>query len=226
MKKNILLIGMMVMLLLAGCSNQAALKSNSESSQTAVVSNHDSVDISQFSIKKIEEKDSLPVAVSSMKEVLKSTGRFNEGEITGESDPLQVQAVFFDLGEVQKDGSGTASFTIHLDGESPKDSTKLVSYHFTKSDMQTDKSKDIRWGLKTFLQLFHIELTDDMWNGIAAVSNMPGDTTGARTDYWGYGDERKGIQLIYANLGDAVQIDIHPYDNYMGKKPGSIENLQ
>lgn len=225
MKKNILLISMMVMILLAGCSNQTAQKSNPESSQTAVVSNNDSVDISKFSIKKIEDKDSLPVAVSSIKEVLTSTGRFHEGEVTGDSDSLQVQDVFFDLGVVQKDGNVTASFTIHQDIKSPKDSTKLVSYSFTKSDMQMDKSKDIRWGLKTFLQLFNVELTDDMWNDIVVVSNMAGDTAGMGTDYWGYGDEGKGIQLIYANLADTVQIDINPYSKYMGKMDSNIKEL-
>lgn len=78
--------------------------------------------------------------------------------------------------------------------------------------------------MKIFLQLFDVELTDSMWNEIVTVSAMDGDVNSLGTDYWGYGDEQKGIQLIYADLGETVQIDIHPYDDYKGEKPYGIEN--
>lgn len=229
MKKNILLITMMATILLAGCSDQTAQKSNSEqspqSSQSVNASNDDLIDMSKFTIKKIGNKDSLPIAVSSIQEVLLSTGRVHKSEVTGNKGSLYVRDVSLQLGDEQKDGSATASFT-YQEMKSPKDSTSIVSYNFAKSTMQTDKAEDIKWGLKTFLQLFDSELTDNMWNNIATVSAMKGDAAGMGTDYWGYGDEQKGIQLIYTNLNENVQIDIHPYSEYMGKQPSGIKSLQ
>lgn len=71
MKKSILYISLIAMVLLAGCSNRA-LKANhseqtSQGNQTSTATSNDTVDISQFSIKKITDKDSLPIAVSSIK---------------------------------------------------------------------------------------------------------------------------------------------------------------
>ena len=229
MKRSILLITLIVMIILAGCSNQTVKTSNNEQitqeNQTAAVIQNDNVDINNFSINKITDKNSLPIAVSSIEEVLISTGNFTESNVEGEAASLQVRDVFLQLGEKQADGCYIASFD-YQEMKSPKDSTELVSYHFKKSDMQTEKSEDIKWGLKTFLQLFDVELADDIWSDIQAVSAMGEDTTGMGTDYWGYGNEQKGIQLIYVNLSENVQVDIHPYGEYMGERPDTIDSLQ
>lgn len=102
------------MILSAGCSDQTAQKNKSEQSPQSIQSvnafsinafNDESIDMSKFAIKKIGNKDSLPVAVSSIQEVLLFTGRVHKSEATGNAGALYVRDVLLKLGDEQRMGA-------------------------------------------------------------------------------------------------------------------------
>jgi len=93
----------------------------------------------------------------------------------------------------------------------PENSTTILSYNFSKADVNSEGHDTIKWGLDLLLRIFETELTAEAWTDIMAVA-AKGETEDAwGTDYEGYANKEAGIRLVYGNLGEKVQVDIRPY---------------
>lgn len=160
-------------------------------------------------VEKIDVEGYLPVTVNSLEAVLSASGYFTIEEVEQpQSDGRTPIAVYGWLG---KDGNHWSAGIYFCETNTSSNATDIVSYNFLKSDVTGEKEKDIQQGLSLLLQAFEVDLTDDMWKEIMAIAQKPGSSGILGTDYDGYSNEQAGIRLIYADLGESVQIDIRAY---------------
>lgn len=208
MKKRLsFLITLLILLSMIGCNNvespdSVQLHTNKTNNVDA---NNLPIDIDTSSIIKIEKSGFIPVSTDSIKSVLKSTGRFEISEMPLLSGDVDVNC---SLDKTNDDNIAHISFIVLDDN-----ATKMVSYNFSKTAVQGQGESTVRWGLNVLLNIFGDSLIDDAWNDILAISAMNNEVGALGTDYDGYSNEDSGIKLIYADLGDYIQIDIKPYSN-------------
>lgn len=200
MKKILLfLIILLLLLSMVGCSN--AGKPNADQSNT----NNTTIDIDTSLITRIEKAGFIPVSTDSIKNVLKSTRRFEIAEVPQLSGDIDVHC---GLDKTDSDSIAHISFTVLDDN-----ATTMVSYNFSKTAVKGQNERSVRWGLNVLLHIFDDSLTDDAWNDILAIAAKNDSVGGLGKDYDGYSNADTGIKLIYADLGNSVQIDIEPYSN-------------
>jgi len=191
--KKILSIVQVILFLLC----LTACGSANQSSQT---------DAKSVSIQKIDLEGYLPVTTESITNVLKRTGRFAISETKFNTGAVDVYGV------LDKNGDEEAARVTFCETDIDHHATDFVFYNFLKSDVLGTKETAIRWGFSTLLSAFEVELTDDIWNAVLEVAQKAGSAGALGTDYDGYADEQAGIRLIYADLGESVQIEIRPYE--------------
>lgn len=172
--------------------------------ENSTVSNPE-IDIDFSSVIQVEKQGYLLVNTDSLKSVLNSTGRFEISEFPHMYD--DDIDVFFELDKVDGNSIASVFFTSTDDN-----TTKRVSYNFSKDALQGGSEASIRWGLDVLLQTFGDKLTDDIWNEILSIAEKNESVGAFGTDYEGYSNTDTGIKLIYADLGGNVQIDIKAID--------------
>lgn len=206
MKKILsLLITLFILLFMVGC-NDGKNSDNIHpctSKANNIDNNDSSIDIDSSLITKIEKADFIPVSTNSIKDLLNNTGRFEISEIPQLNGDIDV---FCDLDKTNGDSTASIAFTVLEDN-----ATDMISYNFSKTAVQGQGESTVRWGLNILLNIFDDSLTDDVWNDILAIAASNNEADGLGTDYDGYSNKDTGIKLIYADLGDNVQIDIKPY---------------
>lgn len=213
MKKILLFLIALLLLSLVGCGN--ARKPDTDQSNTNntnnveannstnAEANNSTIDIDTSLIIRIEKAGFIPVSTDSIKNVLKSTRRFEISELPLLSGNIDVHC---GLDITDSDSIAHISFIVLDDN-----ATTMVSYNFSKTAVQGQNERSVRWGLNVLLHIFNDSLTDDAWNDILAIA-AKNDSVGALgKDYDGYSNADTGIKLIYADLGNNVQIDIKPY---------------
>lgn len=92
------------------------------------------------------------------------------------------------------------------------ESADIVSYTFTKESALANE-KDIRWGFSLLMDAIGSELTDEIWQDIMEIAAKNGQVNPLGNDYDGISDDKKAFFMIYADLGDTVQIDIRPFSS-------------
>ncbi len=186
---------LLVSLALLGCSN------NEPSSYVTPDNTPIKIDID--SIEKISNPGCIPVRTTSIKENLLATGRF---EITEFSKPFGDVDVHFSL-DNRKDNAAASVFFTEID-----ETTTIISFNFSKKDINGDISASIRWGLDALLQTLGDCLNDDIWDDLLTIAAKSEDVGAFGTDFEGYSNQDTGLKLIYADLGNNVQVDIRPYN--------------
>ena len=186
---------------LVGCNNE---KKYATKTSDVISKDNDYVDIDSSTLIRVEAIGRIPVSTDSIRDILQKTGRFEFKEIHFENG---VSDYNFGL-----DKNGGNDCTAHLSFQVlPGMSTEIISYNFSKATVMSDQSEDIRWGLDTLLRIFETELTDETWEDILEVAESSEKVGALGVDHKGYENEHAGIRLIYADLGDNMQIDIRPY---------------
>jgi len=166
------------------------------------------IDIDISKIVKVDAPDCLPVSTTSIREILSDTGRFAYDRISYPVGGGAVADEFFRLDKTDSEGSYPARVSYQvLSGNT----TQIISYNFNKSAINGNEHDAVKWGLGVLLRIFGAELTDNAWSDIMEVAAKSETEDAWGTDYEGYADEENGIRLIYANLGNNVQIDIRPF---------------
>ncbi len=163
-------------------------------------------DAEPVSIQKIDLEGYLPVTTESITSVLKSARRFTISEIKLDTGAVDIYGV------LDKNGDEDAARVTFCETDIDHHATDFMLYNFLKSDVLGAKETTIRWGLSVLLSAFEVELTDDIWSAVMEVAQKTGSAGALGTDYDGYADEQAGIRLIYADLGECVQIDIRAYE--------------
>ena len=207
-KKNVYLIALTISLtvFMMGCAEESnpPILDNDQPSIADTQSNTPvEVDISN-SIK-IDKNGFLPISTVSMQEILNTySERFDELLITHENGDIDMR---YSLDKTE-DGMSKAGITFKNEGDGE---AIILSYNFAKADANGDHAQSIRWGFDLVTQIFSIELTDDIWSEIMDVASDDKEVGAMGTDYEGYSNEDSGVRFIYADLGENIQIDIHPY---------------
>ena len=195
-------IALVLLLAMVGCSSTEQPNS---SKPNTIAPDNSTVDIDTSSITRIEKTGCISVSTDSIKGILTDTGRFEIAEIP------QLGGVDVICGLDKENGESIAGiiFTVLDDN-----TTTMISYNFSKDAIQ-GKSKDpVRWGLDILLRILGDSLSDDTWDDILAIAEKSESVGGFGTDHEGYSNPDAGIiELIYADLGNNVQIDIRPYNS-------------
>jgi len=150
---------------------------------------------------RVDKPGCLPVSTKSIKAVLDSTGRFYYQKIMLPDGVINVD---FSLDRTDENEGWARLFYEVL----PGDTTTILSYNFSKADVNGEAQDAIRWGLDTVLRILGVELTDDAWADIMTIAAKPEKQDAWGTDYAGLVDETAGVRLIYGNLGEKVQVDV------------------
>ena len=150
---------------------------------------------------RVDKPGCLPVSTKSIKAVLDSTGRFYYQKLTLPDGVINVD---YSLDRTDESEGYARLFYEVL----PGDTTTILSYNFSKSDVNGEGLDAIRWGLDTILHIMEVDLTDEAWADIMAVAAKPEKQDAWGTDYAGFMDEKAGVRLVYGNLGEKVQVDV------------------
>ena len=179
--------------ILSGCTNDKA-PTNDAPKNNAVI------DIDTSKIIRVNIAGRIPISTDSIRDILVETSRFNFSEIPFENG---VTDYHFSLDKNGDNSSARLFFSVL-----PEKSTEIISYNFSKAAVKGNQSEDIKWGLDLLLHILGTELTDGTWGDILDIVSKSGTVGALGKDYEGYKNEACSIRLVYADLGENVQIDI------------------
>ena len=197
MKRLVCFLCMLLVLVSASGCGSVEPSDDVSTNHSAVSNTEAEIDFS--SAVPVEKPGYLPVSTDSIKDILKSTGRFEISEIP----QMYVVDVLCELDKTDESNLAILWFAADEDN-----TTKKVSYNFKKDAVKDGHEDSIRWGLDVLMQILGDELTDDTWSDILAIAEKNESVGAFGTDYEGYANADTGIKLIYADLGNNVQIDI------------------
>jgi hypothetical protein len=204
--KRVSVLLILLIFCLSGCTGSRERANPVSTPDTHVSQDNSVIDIDTSKLVKVEVQGRLPISTESIKAVLTDTGRFtyNRVELPGGNIDLH-----FSLDKPDGDdfaGAARIFFSVLTEN-----TTEIISYNFSKSEVNGNKQDTIKWGIDLVLHIFGTELTDETWADITEIASKLDDIGAMGADYEGYADEEAGIRLIYADLGENVQIDIRPY---------------
>lgn len=204
MKKSIQFTFMIIILslLLSGCGKN---KTSAETPSHYYPKNNSKIHVDTSNNIRINIAGRIPIHTDSIKDILMETGRFQFSKIPLENGIIDYR---FSLDKNESEDKSAAGLFYSV---LPENSTNIISYNFRKVDAKGNQGEDLKWGLDVLLHLFGTELTDKIWDDILDIASMSGTIGAMGKDYEGYKNETCGIRLVYADLGENVQIDIWPY---------------
>jgi len=201
---SVLLI--LLILCLSGCTGGGGQDNPIYTPDTNTPQVNSMIDTDTSELITVDVPGRLPISTESIKAVLTDTGRFTYNRVELPEGNIDLH---FSLDKPDGDDSaGAARISFSVVSEN---TTEIISYNFSKSDVGGNKQDTIKWGLNLILHIFGTELTDETWSDILDIASKS-ETVGAMgQDYEGYKNEACGIRLVYADLGENVQIDIRVY---------------
>lgn len=138
--------------------------------------------------------------IKTIQTTLENSGRFQTESVEQEDGHFDMI-----LSLDKENGQSVADVSFSDYGN---ESADIVSYTFSKESALANE-KDIRWGFSLLMDAIGSELTDEIWQDIMEIATKNEQVNPLGNDYDGFSDDKKAFFMIYADLGDTVQIDIH-----------------